>query len=442
MRATSQDVFALHFAEYAKSRTLAPREHRAAHCITQCFRPGMGSHIMTCPQGHYDVIQHHACRHRSCPRCAGAPRQRWLAELLPKLLPCPHFHVIFSLPHVLLALWEFNRAAMAQMLFDAARGSLLALCADARHLGAMPGLLMALHTWGRNLSQHPHLHCLVTAGGLDAADTWQDTRRKFLLPVEPLRQAFRGRLLSALQHALRTHHLRLPSQHDQVHWQTVINAQWHAHWNLEIKPPYDHGRGVALYLSRYIKGGPLGSDRRLHLTDDRVSFAYLDHRQGKRKNLTLPATEFIARVLWHAPPKGLRCVRYAGLYATANARQHRLSQQHLAPAATPALPTSLACHRFEFPKPEPPCCPTCQTPLQRRSIGPPIAHQLSEYSKPPIAEPLNTGSNGNRGAFPLPARPPPSAGLGPTGRCNGLLTGGRATPRVIVGSARPPVKSR
>jgi len=370
------------------------------------------------------------------------PRQRWLAAVLPKLLACPHFHVIFSLPHVFLPLWEFNRAAMAQMLFDAARCSLLALCADERHLGAMPGLLMALHTWGRNLSQHPHLHCLVSAGGLDATDTWHDTRRKFLLPVEPLRQAFRGRFLAALQRALREHHLALPGQQDQQHCQSLIDAQWHAHWNLEIKPPYAHGRGVALYLSRYIKGGPLGSDRRLHLKDGQVSFAYLDHRQGKRKNLTLPATEFIARVLWHSPPKGLRTVRYAGLYATANARQHRLSQQHLAPAPTPALPASLACHQFEFTKPAPPCCPTCQTPLRRSSLGPPTAHQFSEYSKPPSLTPVNTGSHGNNGEFPPPARPPPSAGLGPTKRCNGLLTAGRATPRVIVGSARPAVKSR
>ena len=442
MRATSQDIFALHFAEFAKSRVLHPREQRAAHCITQCYRAGMGSHLLSCPQGHFDTIQHHACRHRSCPRCAAVPRQQWLAGLLPRLLPCPHFHVIFSLPHVFLALWEFNRAAMAQMLFDAARSSLLALCADARHLGAVPGLLMALHTWGRNLSQHPHLHCLVSAGGLDAADAWHDTRSNFLLPVEPLRQAFRGRFLSALQHALREHHLALPAQRDQQHWQSLINIQWRAHWNLEIKPPYGHGRGVALYLSRYISGGPLGSDRRLHLNDARVSFAYFDHRLGRRKNLTLHATEFIARVLWHAPPKGLRCVRYAGLYASANARQHHLSQQHLTAPPTPALPNPLACHKFEFTKPAPPSCPTCQTPLVRRNLSPPTAHQFSEYSKPPSTTPPNTDPIGDAGAIAASARAPPPAHLGPTRRCNGLLTGGRATPRVIVGSARPPVKSR
>lgn len=430
MRVTSQDIFALHFAEYARSHTLHPREHRAAHCITHCFGPGMGSHLMACPHGHYCTIQHHACRHRSCPRCAVLPRQQWLARQLPKLLHCPHFHVVFSLPHVFLPLWEFNRAAMAQMLFDAARCSLLALCADARHLGAMPGLLMALHTWGRNLSQHPHLHCLVTAGGLDTTDTWRDCRPNFLLPVEPLRQSFRGRLLSALQRALREHRLNLPTRHDPQRWQPLINMQWRSHWNLQINPPYAHGRGVALYLSRYIKGGPLGSDRRLRLNDDRVSFAYFDHRQAKRKNLTLHASDFISRVLWHTPPKGLRYVRYAGLYATANARQHHLCQQHLAAAPTPALPTSLACHRFEFTKPAPPCCPTCQTPLQRRNLDRPNTHQFSEYSKPASTTHPNTAPHVDKGPYPLPARAPPPVPPGPTGRCNGPLTANHAVPPI------------
>jgi hypothetical protein len=442
VRASLQDVFRQHFGEYSKAHTLHPREHRAAYCISQCFRPDMGSHLLACPQGHYQVIQHHACRHRSCPRCAGAPRQRWLGTVMPKLLGCAHFHVIFSLPHVFLALWEFNRTAMAQMLFDAARSCLLALCADERHLGAMPGLLMALHTWGRNLSEHPHLHCLVTAGGLDAGGAWRDCRAKFLLPVEPLRRSFRGRFLGALEHALREQRLALPDPLGARHWQAIVHQQWRSHWNLEIKPPYAHGRGVALYLSRYVKGGPLGSDRRLHLNDDLVCFAYLDHREGKRKNLTLHASEFISRVLWHAPPKGQRCVRYAGLYASAHRRQHQLSQKLLAPAPTPVLPGSLACHQFEFKPSPPPCCPTCKTPLQRRNIDRPNAHQLSEYSMPAGTSSLTTGGNVNSGAFPLPARPPPSAHLGPTGRCNGLLTGGRATPRAILGSARPPVKSR
>lgn len=413
MHATLQDVFRQHFGQYAKSHVLHPREHRAAYCISQCFQSAMGMHVLSCPQGHFNSVQHHACRHRCCPRCADAPRQRWLAAELPKLLPCPHFHVVFTLPHCFIGLWQFNRTLMARVLFDAARTSLLELCADPRHLGALPGLLMALHTWGRNLSHHPHLHCLVSAGGLDPTGQWRASRTGFLLPLEPLRQLFRGRLLGALQHALQHQLLLLPPEHDRAHWHSLIRHQWRAHWNIQINPPYPHGRGVALYLARYAKGGPLGSDQRLHLNPGTVSFAYLDHHDAKRKNLTLSTTEFISRILWHAPPKGQHTIRHAGLYATSLRGQHRLAVQHLSPPPPPPPPPSpqtLACHAPTAHTPANPTCPTCQSTLLRRFFPPttpPAAHQIGENSSHHLPSPAH---------------------LGPTGRCNGHLTGGRAPP--------------
>ena len=408
MRATLQDVFQQHFGQYAKGRVLHPREHRAAYCISQCYQPALGMHVLACAQGHVNSIQYHACRHRSCPRCAGAGRQKWLTSQLSKLLPCPHFHVIFTLPHVFVPLWQFNRASMTQMLFDCARSSLLDLCADARLLGAMPGLLMALHTWGRNLSHHPHVHCLVSAGGLDISGQWRACKPNFLLPLEPLRRLFRARLLSALQRALANKRLCLPPPQDSAHWQSVINPQWHAHWNIQINQPYSHGRGVAIYLARYVKGGPLGSDRRLHLADNTVAFAYFDHAQAKRKNLTLPAAEFIARVLWHAPPKGQHSVRHAGLYATAHARQHQLALQHFAPPPPPLEIPTLACHALNNPPPPAPVCSICSAPLQRLYLRPPT-HQLGAFS----IHDLHTPSH-----------------LGPTKRCNGHLTADHPTPPI------------
>lgn len=420
MRASLQDVFRQHFGDYAKGRTLHPREQRAAYCISQCFQPELGFHVLVCPEGHVNSTQYHACRHRSCPRCANAPRQKWLASQLGRLLPCAHFHVVFTLPHVFVGLWQYNRTVMAQMLFDCARTSLLDLCADPRHLGAMPGLLMALHTWGRDLSHHPHVHCLVSAGGLDSAGQWRACRPNFLLPLEPLRQLFRGRLLSALQLALAHNRLHLPPSQDRAHWQSVIKQQWRCHWNIQINKPYAHGRGVALYLARYVKGGPLGSDRRLHLTDNAVAFAYLDHRDAKRKNLTLEPAQFIARVLWHAPPKGQHTVRHVGLYATARSRQHQQALKHLAPAPPPRQLTTLASHAIDNPPPSMPVCSTCAAPLRRLFVRH-SAHQVGEFPKP---------------------GPSPPAHLGPTRRSTGHPTAGRAPPRDIVGSARPPVECR
>jgi hypothetical protein len=357
----------------------------------------MGAHVLSCPQGHFSTTQYHACRHRCCPRCAQRPRQQWLATQLRSLLPCPHFHLIFTLPRVFVALWQFNRALIAQMLFDSVRSSVLALCADPRHLGATPGLLMALHTWGRTLSRHPHVHCLASAGGIDAHDQWRACASNFLVPVEPLRQLFRAKLLCALRAALDHHRLALPPKHDAAHWRTIIARQWRAHWNLQINAPYAHGRGVALYLARYVKGGPLGSDRRLHLGPDSVAFAYFDHLSAKRRRLTLEPDEFIERILWHAPPRGQHTVRHAGLYASALRRQHRICLRLLSPQLPPATEPALACHALHASAQPTALCPACRTPLQRTYVRP-APHQDGEFSQSTPATPVQ---------------------LGPTGRCSG-----------------------
>ena len=121
MRCSMQEIFREHFGSFAATRALHPRELRAAWCISHCYTAALGGHLLECPDGHHSFIQYHACRHRSCPRCADAPRQRWLASALDLLLPCPHCHVVFTLPHALIPLWEFNRAWFNQLLFDCVR---------------------------------------------------------------------------------------------------------------------------------------------------------------------------------------------------------------------------------------------------------------------------------------------------------------------------------
>lgn len=167
-RRSMQEIFLEHLPELEGQRALHPRERRAAQCISECYTAAIGSHVLRCPEGHYERLQYHACRHRSCPRCAEPARSRWIDAQMQRLLPCAHFHVIFTLPHELLPLWEFNRRVLTAEFFDCVRETLQQLMADERRLGASPGLMMSLHTWGRTLSHHPHMHCLLTAGGLDA----------------------------------------------------------------------------------------------------------------------------------------------------------------------------------------------------------------------------------------------------------------------------------
>jgi hypothetical protein len=410
MRCSLQEVFAEHFDAYAQGRTLHPRESRAAWCIRNCFRPELGYHVLECAQGHHRAAQFHACRHRSCPRCAVRPREQWLAAQLAQLLPCPHFHVVFTLPHELIVLWQFNRSWFNQLLFDCARLSLVQLLGDARHLGATPGLVMALHTWGRTLSHHPHVHCLVTAGGLDADAQWRHCRAGFLLPLRPLQHLFRGKLLAALRGALREQRLRLPDPVDSQHWLALVKSLYRKHFNIQINPPYAHGRAVAMYLSRYVKGGPIPAQRTLSLKNTDISLPYLDHRDQQRKTLHLHVHEFIARLLWHAPPRGQHTVRRAGLYASALQRQHHQAALAIQPLQTPRLQQPLAC---TLSNSIPPTlqCPTCGSTMRKQFFAPKRQspeHQFGEFSK---------------------TITPRSAHLGPTLRSNGQPTAKRPRPQ-------------
>lgn len=396
---TLQEVFEQGFDAFARTRELHPRQWRAATSIRYCYTAAMGSHTEACESGDYAQQFFHACRHRSCPRCADAARAAWIDAQLQRLLPCPHFHVVFTWPHSLLQLWEFNRTRCTSLLFDCVRQTLLQLLADPRHLGAMPGLLMSLHTWGRTLSHHPHLHCLVSAGGLDPSGHWRASRSDWLLPVQPLKRLFRGKLLDALWRALKAQRLQLPPWTNTETWQVEIKRLYRRHWNVQIGSPYESGRGVVLYLARYAKGGPLPANRPLHLHQGCVRFQYRDHRdEGRTKSMTLALDEFISRVLWHAAPRGVHITRHAGLYSSSHRRQHELACLEIKPDTPWPRPSPSNAPGNTKPK----SCPKCKRPLLRiarshRALPPP-AHHDGEISLsvavratgPPANQGLNT----------------------------------------------------
>jgi hypothetical protein len=379
MRCTLQDIFVRHYPAYAAARTLHSRQQRAAQSISQCYTPALGSHVLKCPEGHYERLQPHACRHRSCPRCVEPARSRWIDSQMLRLLPCAHFHTVFTIPHELLPLWAFNRSQLTQLLFDCARSSLLELMGNRRRLGVLPGLLMSLHTWGRNLSHHPHLHCLVTAGGLDEHGQWKSSRTHVPISAMPLKRLFRGKFLGLLGQSLSHHRLSLPEQMDTAYWRSVIRALYRKDFNVQVGDVYEHGHGVALYLARYVKGGPLPKDRPLFLQDSTVRFEYTDHRDHRTKRMALPVQQFIDRILWHAPPRGQHLTRHAGLYSTPRLDDHARALEQLLLHPEPALSRRQVAQNQPPPiPPEAPRCPTCRVTLLR--IRRPRAHHGGESS--------------------------------------------------------------
>ena len=285
-----------------------------------CRSKALGGHVKKCPNGHVEGVWYNSCGHRSCPQCSHLRKERWLEKQKARLLACDHFHIIFTIAHELDDLWRLNARVMAEILFRSARDTLFELLAGDGYLGARVGVIMALHTWGRTLSFHPHVHCLVTGGGLAWSGEWRAVRNGYLLPVRVVRVIFRGKFLDGVARALEGGRLRYPAMGEQK-LKNLLNQLGRKKWNVCIRERYSHGTGVITYLARYVRGGPL-SNQRLQCADDAgVTFRYRDHHDGKVKPMKLTAEEFIGRALRHVPEKAMVVLRHYGLYGRCGKKQ-------------------------------------------------------------------------------------------------------------------------
>jgi hypothetical protein len=333
----------------------------------QCRTAALGGHIQACPEGHFSRIWYNSCRHRACPQCAFIQTERWLAAQQTRLLSCDHYHVIFTLPHDLNALWLSNVETLSQILFHSARETLFELLGDAKYLGAKPGLIAALHTWSQTLALHPHLHCLVTGGGVNAQGDWVRARHGHLLPARVVMALFRGKMVAGLRHALARDALTLPDGMRPQQVINLLNRLGHAQktrWHVRIMERYRHGQGVATYLARYMRGGPLKNARLVALEAQQVSFTYrvAGEAAGSRGQgvMRLGLDDFMSRLLLHVPAPRLRVVRSYGLYHASQAHcldacRAQLGQPPV--EATEALRWTEVCSRVGESHPE--RCPCC-----------------------------------------------------------------------------------
>jgi hypothetical protein len=300
----------------------------------RCRTAALGGHVMACRAGHVAGIWYNSCRHRACPQCSKLQIDRWLEGWRQRLLPCDHYHVIFTIPHELLDLWQTNRRLLSDHLFRASRDTLFELLADERYLGAQPGVVTALHTWGRTLTLHPHVHCLVTGGGRAPDGTWRAARGGFLLPVRVVRALFRGKLLARLRSDLESDRLTLPDGVSKAAVSRELRRLYTKTWNVRLQQRYAHGHGVIEYLARYVRGGPIRNRRLVAATSSTTTFSYTDHRDGRTKRMALPSEEFLRRLLWHVPEPRSHGVRLYGLYGRSQRGVCEACREILPPATS------------------------------------------------------------------------------------------------------------
>jgi hypothetical protein len=383
MAVTLQQILQTSFAAYAEGQRVPRRVWRAARALMACRTAALGGHVRQCPARHVTEVWYNSCRHRACPRCCLQRISQWLDGWQQQVLPTAYFHVIFTLPSELHELWRWNRQALTEVLFTSVRETLLTLLGDPKWLGATPGILATLHTWGRTLTLHPHVHCLVSGGGLTVDGSWVSVRTGFLLPVAVVRALFRGKVLGALEALWLRGRLQAPAHWPDDAVRQVLVEAARQQWNIRIAERYPHGRGVMKYLARYVRGGPIKDHRLVRGDGEQVTFRYGNHRdlddQGtpRHAELTLTVDEFLRRWSEHVPLPGVHMVRAWGLYASAQRRRLDQCREQLPEDAPWERPR----RREEAPDRDHPWarCPVCQQPMV-------VTHVLPREGAPPRVE--------------------------------------------------------
>lgn len=324
---------------------MLPSQRRACEDLLRCRTAALGGHLYQCNACGHRHYSYHSCRNRSCPKCHAGDTQTWLQQRQAELLPVPYYHVIFTLPQELRDFTRRHQKRMYGLVLQAAATALLKLTADPHYVGGRVGVLAVLHTWGSTLTYHPHVHCLVTGGGVSPdGQQWLPARPDYLVPVQALSRLFRGLVLDRIQRQFPQ--LELPASVRQKDW--VVHC----------KPAVQGTEKVLAYLGRYIHRVALTNSRLVSLENGKVTFRYRDSRTGQTKTLTLDAQEFLRRFLQHVLPRGVHKVRYYGLWSPSHRDQLHAWQQRLAPA--PVRPPRAAVEQIPCPPPSRPC-PYCRT---------------------------------------------------------------------------------
>jgi hypothetical protein len=353
---------------------------RVLFAIEHCRTAALGGHLDRCCQCGYEATSFNSCRSRHCPKCQTNARNKWLAERGKELLPVKYVHVVFTIPHELSWLALQNKKVVYDLLFRASAATLLEIAADPKHLGADIGFLSVLHTWGQNLQHHPHIHCVIPAGGLSLDHQhWVYPRYPFFLPVRVLSPVFRGKFIAGLKHAFYQGKLRFPGSLKHLGapkaFHAFLRRLFRHHWVVYAKRPFGGPQHVLQYLARYTHRVAISNHRIIQVANGSVTFRWKDYaHKGKQKLMTVTAAEFLRRFLLHTLPRGFVRIRFCGFLANRRRGAFLALCQALlrtAPPLVPPVATNAPC----------PClwlCPCCGGPMHP-SVALEADYQILSY---------------------------------------------------------------
>jgi hypothetical protein len=347
------------FLERSRARISWP-QHKVIRAIERCRTSALGKHRDRCTRCEHDFgFSFNSCRNRHCPKCQTGARNRWITARTRDLVPLGYFHAVFTVPHQLSELMLQNKRVLYELLFRSVAATLLEVAANPKHLGAEIGFLCVLHTWGQTLIHHPHIHCVLPAGGFaPGRNRWMRPRcAGFFLPKHVLSEVFRGKFTDGLKCLFRRKKLAF---HGSLQWLQESRSfarflrQLHQHdWVVYIKKPFGGPEHVLHYLARYTHRVAISNHRLFGMEDGKVTFRWKDYaHRGKQRKMTLVAEEFIRRFLLHVLPKGFVRIRHYGWMANRCRRERAalcralLGQETLPSEMTP--PNSAPSRRCPF----------------------------------------------------------------------------------------------
>lgn len=314
-----RDAFRNFFADYASEHPVSPQQAKAASCIRNCKTGELGYTVSECPSCGFRRIHARSCNNRDCPCCQAPLEKKWVMERNSELVPgIAYYHIVFTLPAELNPLIYSNQKLLYSLMFSAASDTLIKLCRDRKYMGALPGIVSVLHTWGQKLNFHPHLHVMLTGCGLTPDGKFRLTKHKgFFLPVKVIARVFRGKFLEKLKAFYSSGALSFPGSLSGLEntylWKKFLDGLYQKPWLPFLKETFNGNGNAVEYLARYAYRTAISNSRILDVGDETVTVRYKDYADGsKEKRMELDGTEFIRLFLQHVLPKGFHRVRFSG----------------------------------------------------------------------------------------------------------------------------------
>ena len=312
-----QDIFTKFYARSRETSSVNKSAHKAAVSITQCKTALLGGNSAVCQDCGAAQVHYNSCRNRHCPCCQAVNKEKWIDARKADVVDAPYFHAVFTVPEQLNSLFLANRRLLFSLLYDSSAATLKELAGDKRHLGAQIGFISILHTWGSNLSFHPHIHTIVLGGGLSKDQEFIAAKTGFLFPIRAVSRLFRGKFLHGLKSLYQKGQLNIPFAQVMLKYPAQFNdflsGLYAKEWIPHLKETFKGAANVIEYLGRYTHNIAISNSRILKVTDQAVLFRIKDYRTGNPSTLSLPPEEFIRRFLMHVLPDRFVRIRHYGL---------------------------------------------------------------------------------------------------------------------------------